>query len=46
VPITWTELASIESGNQFTVLNLPKRLQSLKGDPWAEIRAVRQKLPK
>ena len=30
------------SGNDFTVLNLKKRLRS---DPWAEIGKVRQKLP-
>ena len=46
VPVTWEELAGTKSGNQYTVLNLGKRLGGLKRDPWQEIGRVKQKLPK
>ena len=45
VPVTWQELGRIEAANQYTVLNLAKRLGSLKRDPWADIGQVRQALP-
>jgi bifunctional non-homologous end joining protein LigD len=44
-PVTWDELGRIKASNQYTVLNLAKRLGSLKRDPWADIGRVRQKLP-
>jgi bifunctional non-homologous end joining protein LigD len=45
VPVTWEELGRTRSGNQYTVLNLGKRLGSLKQDPWKDIAKVKQKLP-
>ena len=45
VPVTWEELGRTKSGNQYTVLNLGKRLASLKRDPWQDIARVKQKLP-
>jgi bifunctional non-homologous end joining protein LigD len=45
VPVTWEELGRTKSGNQYTVLNLGKRLGSLKQDPWQDIAKVKQKLP-
>jgi bifunctional non-homologous end joining protein LigD len=45
VPVTWEELGRTKSGNQYTVLNLDKRLGSLKQDPWQDIAKVKQKLP-
>jgi bifunctional non-homologous end joining protein LigD len=45
VPVTWEELGRLKSANQFTVLNLGKRLGGLKKDPWAAIDRVKQKLP-
>ena len=45
VPVTWEELGRTKSGNQYTVLNLGKRLAGLKRDPWADMAAVKQKLP-
>jgi bifunctional non-homologous end joining protein LigD len=45
VPVTWEELGRTKSGNQYTVLNLGKRLGSLKQDPWKDIAKVKQKLP-
>jgi bifunctional non-homologous end joining protein LigD len=41
-PITWERLSRTTSGNDFTVLDLKKRL---KDDAWADIGKVRQKLP-
>ena len=44
-PITWQELGRTTGGNQYTVLNLAKRLKGLKQDPWKDIDRVKQKLP-
>jgi bifunctional non-homologous end joining protein LigD len=44
-PITWEELGRTTGGNQYTVLNLAKRLGALKQDPWKDIGRVKQKLP-
>jgi bifunctional non-homologous end joining protein LigD len=41
-PVTWERLARTGGGNDFSVLDLKKRL---KDDAWAEIGKVRQKLP-
>ena len=46
VPIDWSELGSLKSASQFTVLNLPQRLARLRQDPWANIGRLRQSLPK
>ena len=43
--MTWEELARTKAGNQYTVLNLGKRLAALKADPWADMPRVKQKLP-
>jgi bifunctional non-homologous end joining protein LigD len=45
VPVTWDELPRTKGGNQYTVLNLGKRLGSLKRDPWRDIARVKQTLP-
>lgn len=41
-PITWERLSRTNGGNDFSLLDLKKRLQE---DAWAEIGKVRQKLP-
>jgi bifunctional non-homologous end joining protein LigD len=41
-PVTWERLSRTGGGNDFSVLDLKKRL---KDDAWAEIGKVRQKLP-
>jgi bifunctional non-homologous end joining protein LigD len=46
VPIDWSELGSLKSANQYTVLNVMQRLSRRKKDPWADIGRVRQVLPK
>ncbi len=45
VPVTWQELPRTTGGNQYTVLNLAKRLGALKADPWKDIGRIRQRLP-
>jgi bifunctional non-homologous end joining protein LigD len=45
VPVTWEELGRTKGANQYTVLNVMKRLEGLKQDPWANIGRLRQKLP-
>jgi bifunctional non-homologous end joining protein LigD len=44
-PVTWEELGRTRGGNQYTVLNVGKRLAGLKQDPWSDIGRVKQKLP-
>ena len=41
-PVTWERLSRTAGGNDFSVLDLKKRI---KDDAWAEIGKVRQKLP-
>ncbi len=42
-PVTWERLSRTKGGNDFSLLDLKKRI---KDDAWAEIGKVRQKLPK
>jgi bifunctional non-homologous end joining protein LigD len=44
-PVTWKELGRTHSANQYTLLNLPKRLKSLTADPWEGITQIKQALP-
>jgi bifunctional non-homologous end joining protein LigD len=46
VPIDWSELGTLKSANQYTVLDLPARLKRLRKDPWADIGRLKQALPK
>jgi bifunctional non-homologous end joining protein LigD len=46
VPLSWSELSSLRSANQYTVENLARRLSRLRGDPWAAMGRSRQALPK
>jgi bifunctional non-homologous end joining protein LigD len=41
-PLTWDQLGRTTGANEFTVLNLKKRLRL---DPWRDIGKVRQRLP-
>jgi bifunctional non-homologous end joining protein LigD len=45
VPVSWEELGRTKAGNQYTVLNLGRRLGGLKKDPWRDIGRLRQALP-
>jgi len=45
VPVTWEELGRTKGGNQYTVINLGKRLAGLRLDPWKDIGQVKQRLP-
>lgn len=44
VPIAWDELTENMRSDQFTVENLPARLQKLKKDPWADLAKTRQSI--
>jgi bifunctional non-homologous end joining protein LigD len=44
-PVTWEELSRTKGGNQYTVLNLGKRMKNLKADPWKDLPRIKQKLP-
>jgi bifunctional non-homologous end joining protein LigD len=44
-PVTWEELGRTKGANQYTVLNIGKRLRGLKQDPWKDMNGVRQALP-
>jgi bifunctional non-homologous end joining protein LigD len=45
-PIGWEELSPRLSPDQFNIQNLPRRLASLKQDPWSEYFQVRQSITK
>jgi bifunctional non-homologous end joining protein LigD len=45
-PLTWDELRPDVESTRYTVANLPRRLASLKADPWAKYAQTRQRLPK
>jgi bifunctional non-homologous end joining protein LigD len=44
VPIGWDELSAKTRPDMFNIKNLPKRLDKLKKDPWADFFAVRQSI--
>ena len=43
--MSWHEVGRTTGGNQYSVLNLGKRLAGLKQDPWRDIGRLKQKLP-
>lgn len=45
-PLAWDELGARIRSDHYTVANLPRRLASLKDDPWAAYARTRQKLPR
>ncbi|HVH34981.1 MAG TPA: DNA ligase D [Tahibacter sp.] len=45
MPIAWSELGRVRSGDAFTITNTVQRLRRRKVDPWAEIGGIRQTLP-
>jgi bifunctional non-homologous end joining protein LigD len=44
-PLRWDELARLRAANQYTVLNLPRRLAQQSVDPWHDIDKLRRPLP-
>ncbi len=44
VPIAWDELSTRTKPNMFNISNLPKRLEKLKTDPWADFFKTRQSI--
>jgi bifunctional non-homologous end joining protein LigD len=45
MPIAWDELPRVDRGDQWNIVTAPKRLDSLKKDPWAGYWKAKQKLP-
>jgi bifunctional non-homologous end joining protein LigD len=43
-PLAWEELSPAIASDHFTVATLPRRLESLAGDPWAEMGKLRQSI--
>jgi len=46
VTLHWDELKNLKSAHEFTVLNIDRRLNKIKNDPWEEYFKVKQTLPK
>ncbi len=46
VPIDWSELPSITSSAQFSVVTVEQRLANLSHDPWEAIHRLTQRLPR
>lgn len=44
-PLAWAEVGENLDPSRFTVATVPGRLAALRRDPWAEIDAIRQRLP-
>jgi bifunctional non-homologous end joining protein LigD len=44
-PLAWDELSRLKSGNQYTLLNIPRRLKKLRSDPWQDLSKLKQSLP-
>ena len=44
-PVSWEELGRSKGADQYTVLNLSKRLAGRKQDPWKDMGRVKQNLP-
>ena len=44
-PLAWDELGPRIRSDHYTVANLPRRLASLRRDPWAAYARTRQTLP-
>ena len=45
VPLHWEELSPRLRSDHYTIANVPRRLSSLRSDPWARYWSVRQDLP-
>jgi len=45
-PLTWDELRPDIESTHYTVANLPRRLASLRADPWKGFAEARQRLPR
>jgi bifunctional non-homologous end joining protein LigD len=45
MPIAWEELGRARGGNAFDLRRAQKRAAALKADPWAEMHALKQRLP-
>ncbi|MGQ7937848.1 DNA ligase D [Paraburkholderia sp. D1E] len=44
VPLSWDEVATTTSGDQWTIENVHERLEDLRRDPWADYAKTRQRI--
>ncbi len=44
LPINWSEMRNLPSGNHFTMATIDKRLSAKRADPWAEMTQIKQRL--
>jgi len=44
LPIEWSELRSLPSGNHYTVATTEKRLSAKRADPWKDMLTIKQRL--
>ena len=44
LPIDWSEMRNLPSGNHFTMATIDKRLSAKRADPWAEMTQIKQRL--
>ena len=45
MPLDWSELARLRSGNAYTLRNALQKIRRRKADPWRELYDLRQPLP-
>jgi bifunctional non-homologous end joining protein LigD len=45
VPLTWDEIVPSLDPKSFTVRTVPARVASLRADPWADVKGLKQRLP-
>lgn len=45
LPVTWSELEKIKSGDAFNLSNVPRRLSNWTTHPWGDYRLLKQTLP-
>jgi bifunctional non-homologous end joining protein LigD len=43
-PLTWDELGRVKNADAYTIANMPRRLASLKRDPWQGYFTLRQRI--
>jgi bifunctional non-homologous end joining protein LigD len=46
MPVEWSELDALGSGDHFTLANSRRRLDGLASDPWAGMGKLKQHLPR
>jgi len=45
-PLAWSELSAARTPDRFTMTTVPRRLRTLRQDPWRDYERVEQRIPK